>query len=86
MGHITTSLILYMGALSPEQQRRVIEKVSTKDEMDMYLLEPCVYQIKSEELRLEYLARLYKQSSPFQQTVIQHNTGRRNEAKLRRMP
>ncbi len=85
MGHITTSLILHMGVLSPEQQRQVIEKVSIKDEMDMYLLEPCVYQIKSEELRLEYLARLYKQSSPFQQTVIQHNTGRRNEAKLRRM-
>lgn len=86
MGHITMSLILHMGALSPEQQRRVIEKMSLNDEMDMDLLELCVYQIKSEELRLEYLARFYKQSSPFQQTVIQHNTGRRNEAKLRRMP
>ena len=85
MGRVNMSLILHMGALSPEQQRQVIEKMSLNDEMDMDLLELCVYQIKSEELRLEYLARLYKQSSPFQQTVIQHNTGRRNEAKLRRM-
>ena len=82
MGRVNMSLILHMGALSPEQQRRVIEKMSLNDEMDMDLLELCVYQIKSEELRLEYLARFYKQSSPFQQTVIQHNTGRRNEAKL----
>ena len=84
-GYGTMDLTDYMGVLSPEQQERVIENILTNYKIGMFMisLEDYVYQIKSEELRLECLARLYRRSSLFLQTVIQHNTGRRNEAKLR---
>lgn len=84
-GYGTMDLTDYMGVLSPEQQERVIENILTNYKIGMFMisLEDYVYQIKSEELRLECLARLYRRSSLFLQTVIQHNTGRRSEAKLR---
>lgn len=79
-------LMDYMGALNLEQQKRVIENIPINHRTGMPMISPedYAYQIKSEELRLKYLARLYNRwSSPFQQTIIRHNTGRRNEAKLR---
>ena len=87
-GRHIQQLVWYVGMLNPQQQDRVIEYLlnSGKVKSCINALIHCYHQIKNDTLRTKCLNYAYKRSSPFQQIIIRCNTGRRNEAKLRRMP